>query len=42
MVKSDAVLENLYFSDRDFEGLLRLILEQGNADSLSGTGCITS
>lgn len=32
LVKSDAVLENLYFSDRDFEGLLRLILEQGNAD----------
>lgn len=38
MVKSDAVLENLYFSDRDFEALLRLVLEQGNADFIIRDG----
>jgi type II secretory pathway component GspD/PulD (secretin) len=26
------VLEHLYFSNKDFEGILRIILEQGNAD----------
>jgi type II secretory pathway component GspD/PulD (secretin) len=32
LVKSDAVLENLYYQDKDFDSLLRIILEQGNAD----------
>ena len=32
LTKSDASLENLYFSGRDFDSLLRLVLEQGNAD----------
>ncbi len=32
LAKSDAQLEDLYFSNRDFDSLLRLVLEQGNAD----------
>jgi type II secretory pathway component GspD/PulD (secretin) len=32
LTKSDAPLEDLYFSERDFDALLRLVLEQGNAD----------
>lgn len=31
-VQSDVQLENLYFSGKDFETMLRLILEHGNAD----------
>jgi type II secretory pathway component GspD/PulD (secretin) len=30
--KTDAVLENLYYQGKDFDSLLRIILEQGNAD----------
>ena len=32
LTKSDAALDNLYFSARDFDSLLRLLLEQGSAD----------
>lgn len=32
LTKSDSALDNLYFSPRDFDSLLRLLLEQGNAD----------
>lgn len=32
LTKSDMALENLYFSGRDFDSLLRLVLEQGSAD----------
>jgi type II secretory pathway component GspD/PulD (secretin) len=32
LTKTDAVLENLYYQDKDFDSLLRIILEQGNAD----------
>ncbi|MDR1949211.1 MAG: type II and III secretion system protein [Spirochaetaceae bacterium] len=32
LTKTDTVLENCYFADKNFETLLRLILEQGNAD----------
>ncbi|MDR2404408.1 MAG: type II and III secretion system protein [Spirochaetaceae bacterium] len=32
LTKTDAVLDNCYFADKDFETMLRLILEQGNAD----------
>jgi type II secretory pathway component GspD/PulD (secretin) len=38
LTKTDAVLENLYFSGKDFEGLLRIILEQGNADYVLNNG----
>jgi type II secretory pathway component GspD/PulD (secretin) len=36
--RSDSVLENLYFSNKDFESLLRIILEQGNADYTVNNG----
>jgi type II secretory pathway component GspD/PulD (secretin) len=32
LAKTDAALENLYYRDKDFDSLLRIILEQGNAD----------
>jgi general secretion pathway protein D len=32
LARNDAQLENLFFSDRDFDTLLRLVLEQGSAD----------
>jgi type II secretory pathway component GspD/PulD (secretin) len=32
LAKADTVLDNCYFADKDFETMLRLILEQGNAD----------
>jgi type II secretory pathway component GspD/PulD (secretin) len=32
LTKTDATLENLYYQDKDFDSLLRIILEQGNAD----------
>jgi type II secretory pathway component GspD/PulD (secretin) len=32
LTRNDAQLENLFFSDRDFDTLLRLVLEQGSAD----------
>lgn len=32
LTKNDSQLENLFFSDRDFDSMLRLVLEQGNAD----------
>jgi type II secretory pathway component GspD/PulD (secretin) len=32
LTKTDTVLENLYYSEKDFDSLLRIILEQGNAD----------
>jgi type II secretory pathway component GspD/PulD (secretin) len=32
LTKADSILEHLYFSNKDFEGILRIILEQGNAD----------
>jgi type II secretory pathway component GspD/PulD (secretin) len=38
LTRTDAPLENLYFSGRDFDGLLRLILEQGNADFVCSNG----
>jgi type II secretory pathway component GspD/PulD (secretin) len=38
LTKNDSVLENLYFSDREFDGLLRLLLEQGNADFVVSNG----
>ncbi len=34
----DAQLENLRFGNRDFDGLLRLLLEQGNADFVVSQG----
>jgi type II secretory pathway component GspD/PulD (secretin) len=38
LTRTDAILENLYFQDRDFDALLRLILEQGNADYVLNNG----
>ncbi|MDR1410838.1 MAG: type II and III secretion system protein [Spirochaetaceae bacterium] len=38
LTKTDSVLENLYFSGKDFEGMLRIILEQGNADYALNNG----
>jgi general secretion pathway protein D len=32
LTRNDAALEDLYFADREFDELLRLILQQGNAD----------
>jgi type II secretory pathway component GspD/PulD (secretin) len=32
LAKTDAALENLYYQGKDFDSLLRIILEQGNAD----------
>jgi type II secretory pathway component GspD/PulD (secretin) len=32
LAKTDATLENLYYQGKDFDSLLRIILEQGNAD----------
>jgi type II secretory pathway component GspD/PulD (secretin) len=32
LTKTDAALENLYYRNKDFDSLLRIILEQGNAD----------
>jgi type II secretory pathway component GspD/PulD (secretin) len=32
LTKTDSVIENLYFSHKEFEEMLRIILEQGNAD----------
>jgi type II secretory pathway component GspD/PulD (secretin) len=32
LAKTDATLENIYYRDKDFDSLLRIILEQGNAD----------
>jgi type II secretory pathway component GspD/PulD (secretin) len=32
LTKTDTLLENLYYSEKDFDSLLRIILEQGNAD----------
>jgi type II secretory pathway component GspD/PulD (secretin) len=32
LAKTDAVLDNLYYQNKDFDSLLRIILEQGNAD----------
>jgi type II secretory pathway component GspD/PulD (secretin) len=32
LTKTDSVLDGLYFADKDFDTLLRLILEQGSAD----------
>lgn len=34
-VQSDSQLENLYFENKDFETMLRLILEHGNADYIN-------
>jgi general secretion pathway protein D len=36
--RNDANLENLYFADRDFESMLRLVLEQANADYIIHEG----
>jgi type II secretory pathway component GspD/PulD (secretin) len=38
LTKTDGVLENLYFPDKEFDQLLRLILEQGNADYVIHNG----
>lgn len=38
LAKTDTQLDNLYFSGRTFEELLRLILEQGNADFIVHNG----
>lgn len=38
LTKSDAMLENVYFSARSFDELLRLLLEQGNADYIVSNG----
>lgn len=38
LTKTDTQLENLYFSGRSFDDLLRLILEQGNADFIVRDG----
>jgi type II secretory pathway component GspD/PulD (secretin) len=32
LAKTDTTLENLYYRDKNFDDLLRIILEQGNAD----------
>jgi type II secretory pathway component GspD/PulD (secretin) len=32
LTRTDSVLEHLYFTGKDFDDLLRIILEQGNAD----------
>jgi general secretion pathway protein D len=32
LTKTDSALENLYFSGKSFDSMLRLLLEQGNAD----------
>lgn len=36
--QADSQIENLYFSDKDFETILKLILEQGNADYIEKNG----
>jgi type II secretory pathway component GspD/PulD (secretin) len=38
LTKADSIMENLYFPDKDFDQLLRLILEQGNADYVIHNG----
>ncbi|MDR2029786.1 MAG: type II and III secretion system protein [Treponema sp.] len=38
LTKADSVLEHLYFSNKDFDSLLRIILEQGNADYVVSNG----
>ncbi len=38
LTKADSQLENLYFSERSFDELLRLLLEQGNADYVVSGG----
>jgi hypothetical protein len=38
MTRTDGPLENLHFADRDFDSLLRLILEQGNGDYVLSNG----
>ena len=37
-VQADTQLENLYFTDKDFDSMLHLILEQGNADYIEKNG----
>ena len=37
-VQSDTQLENLFFSGKDFDTILRLILEHGNADCIQQNG----
>lgn len=37
-VQSDSQLENLYFENKDFDTMLRLILEHGNADYIKKDG----
>jgi type II secretory pathway component GspD/PulD (secretin) len=36
--KVDSTLENLYFQDKSFDQLLRLVLEQGNCDYIENSG----
>jgi len=38
LTRTDSPLENLYFSGRSFDELLRLLLEQGNADFVQSGG----
>lgn len=38
LTKTDSILENVYFSGRGFEDMLRLVLEQGNADYVESNG----
>lgn len=38
LTKTDGALENLYFRDKPFEEILRIILEQGNADYVLHNG----
>jgi type II secretory pathway component GspD/PulD (secretin) len=38
LTKTDTILENLYFAEKDFETMLRIILEQGSADYILHNG----
>jgi type II secretory pathway component GspD/PulD (secretin) len=38
LAKTDATLEHLYYAGKDFDALLRIVLEQGNADYVIHNG----
>jgi type II secretory pathway component GspD/PulD (secretin) len=38
LTKNDGIIEDLYFADRPFDEMLRLVLEQGNADYVERKG----
>lgn len=38
LTRTDSIVEDLYFSGKDFDTILRLLLEQGNADFIVNNG----